>query len=128
MVNVVAWALLLFPTLSFSRSAEWGPPSNGLKCRIQIPAKVKQGDQLKVALDFSFDPQSSRGTFFLTEWAARDCSRLEFRDAKGTVHVRWPAVSGMPTSPGFCGEGIYRDLRAPGRPDTFRPVLFRMWL
>lgn len=95
----------------------WGEEGDGLSCRIQLPAEVKQGQILGVALHLKLAPAATR--FLLVEWPANECSKLEFLDSKGVVLTRLPAVSGMPSSPGFCGEDIYRDLRAPNPPDSF---------
>lgn len=95
-----------------------GAAVDGLTCRIVIPSVVHQGDFMQVRVALPYQAPAGSRHFRLLNLPADACAWLEFRDAAGGVHVRYPAVSGMPVFPGSCGENLYLDLRTPRAADS----------
>lgn len=105
-------------------SLKAGSALHGLRCRIEVPRRARQGESLKIRVSLDYSASAAPGTCLLLNMPASSCCRLEFRDRAGRVHLRDPATSGMPISPGSCGENQSLDLRAPRPADLmYVPLL-----
>lgn len=96
----------------------WGPAVQGLRCRIELPHEVRQGDFLNVALHLEFDSTSGAGATRIVDWHGSECIELELRDSGGRRLRRPPIDSGRLSMPGTCGGNYYRDLLHPSRVDS----------